>query len=175
MGLISRVSSRTYRTQNQPKMTHLLHENFIKLHILDQLPSNSPLFKYYCKPENFNKILEPVPLSSSSISAQNHFSEVLFDEENLKELLEDDKLPDISKLENVAMNSNLENFISDEPSTDSSFYGSSSENEEENEKENNVKIASNQLPKNMNRKSEYREYKTLDDADLNNRRRILKK
>merc|ERR1712157_202529 len=166
MGLISRVSSRTYRTQNQPKMTHLLHENFIKLHILDQLPSNSPLFKYYCKPENFNKILEPVPLSSSSISAQNHFSEVLFDEENLKELLEDDKLPDISKIENAAMNSNLEDFISDEPSTDSSFYGSSSENEEEaNEKENNVKMLSNQLPKNTQQKSEYREYKTLDDAD----------
>merc|ERR1712157_202710 len=144
MGLISRVSSRTYRTQKQPKMTHLLHENFIKIHILDQLPSNSPLFKYYCKPENFNKILEPVPLSSSSISAQNHFSE------NLQELLKDDKLPDISKIENASINNNLENFISDEPSTDSSFYGSSSDNEEENEKENNVKIASNQLPKNMN-------------------------
>merc|ERR1712157_361999 len=164
MGLISRVSSRTYRTQKQPKMAHLLHENFIKIHILDQLPSNSPLFKYYCKPENFNKILEPVPLSSSSISAQNHFSEILFDNENLQELLKDDKLPDISKIENASINNNLENFISDEPSTDSSFYGSSSENEEENEKENNVKIVSDQSLKNMEQKSEYREYKTLDDA-----------
>merc|ERR1712174_165077 len=142
MGLISRVSSRTYRTKNQPKMTHLLHENFIKLHILDQLPSNSPLFRYYCKPENFNKILEPVPLSSSSISAQNHFSEILFDNENLQELLKDDKLPDISKIENASVNNNLENFISDEPSTDSSFYGSSSENEEENEIQKYEKIRS---------------------------------
>lgn len=140
-----------------------LHENFIKLKILENLPTNSPLFKYYCKPENFNKILDPVPLSGSTLNAQDeNFSEIIMDP-NISDFLKYEKLPDIEKIRNF---SKIDDIISDESDTDSSFYKSSDD-----EKENHKPVT-----------SVFREYQTLDPEDLNprnntnnNNHRVLKK
>jgi len=49
---------------------HELYQTYLKSNILKSLPVDSPLFKFYTKNGNFDKILEPLPLSLSILEKQ---------------------------------------------------------------------------------------------------------
>ena len=47
-----------------------VYQTFLKTDILQSLPADSNLFKFYSRRENFDKILDPLPLSLSVLEKQ---------------------------------------------------------------------------------------------------------